>query len=479
MSTSTGRPSLPSPPDAAGIPHLPGGAPLPPLPAGTSLPPLPEGVSFPAGFTPPPPAPTGAIVSPWISARGREIVARVRELTPLIRAQAQEGERIADLTPDVLNALHEAGVYRMTKPVEWGGDALGARDVVEIISALGEADGSAAWAGFVGVGLKNLLALDPQVVEEVRQDTADWVGPAVVGASVFSTKVGSAARADGGWMVSGQWAFGSGCTHARWALVGIQYDPAIGGGTGRGVAVLQRDQWEIVDDWDVMGLSGTASNSVRSVGEVFVPDYRIIDLGEYPVRLARLHEDYTGFWYEQRGTALLIAVSLADVAIALGMARGALTAFAEQAVKRQPFSLPYPTIADMPSAQVAAGKALAMTNSAAAIIESIADQLDARTAVGLDFTHEEESEIALSVSYAANICEDAINLLQKTIGSSTVVKSNPIQRYVRDIRVLTSHGAIRLDPQAEVNGRRLLGLPPFPMFGGAVPERRAEKVGGA
>jgi alkylation response protein AidB-like acyl-CoA dehydrogenase len=404
-------------------------------------------------------------------------VARIREITPLIRAQAREGERIADITPDVMIALHEAGVYKMTKPIEWGGDALGARDVVEIISALGEADGSAGWAGFIGIGLKNLLALDPKVVEEVREDTVDWVGPAVVGASVFATRVGSATKADGGWTVAGQWAFGSGCTHAKWALVGIQWDPEISGGTGRGVAVLTRDQFEILDDWDVMGLSGTASNSIRSVGDVFVPEHRVIDLMEYPIRLGRLHEEYEGIGYKQRGTALLISVGLADVAVALGMARGALAAFAEQAVKRQPFSLPYPTIADMPSAQVAGGKALAMTNSAAAIIESIADQVDARTEAGLDFAHEEESEIALSLSYAANICEDAINLLQKTIGSSTVVKSNPIQRYVRDIRVLTSHGAIRLDPQAEVNGRRLLGLAPFAMFGGGVPERRVEKAG--
>ena len=131
----------------------------------------------------------------------------------------------------------------------------------------------------------------------------------------------------------------------------------------------------------------------------------------------------------------------------------------------------------MPSAQVAAGKALAMTNAAAAFVELTADQLDARSAAGLDFAPEEESEISLGISYAANQCEDAINLLQKTLGSSTVSSSNPIQRFVRDVRVLTSHGAIRLDPQAEQNGRRVLGLEPFVMFGGAVPQRRAEKNG--
>lgn len=423
---------------------------------------------------PPPTVPAAPVVSPWFSDEGRRIQVRVRELVPLIRSQAREGERIAALTPEVLDALDNAGVFRMSMPVEWGGYGLGARDLIEVVSVLSEGDGSAGWAGFVGVGLKNLLAMDPQVVEEVRADAESWVGPAIVGASVFATKVGTARAVDGGWMVHGRWAFGSSCKHAQWALAGVAFDPAeTGRGSGRGVVVLRREQYEILDDWDVMGLSGTASNSLRVSEEIFVPAHRFLDLADFPIRLQQLRDRYTGAGFAQRGQASLLCAALVNIAIALGMARGALGCFAEQAVKRKPFSLPYPTIGDMASAQVAAGKALAMINLAAATIEGTADQIDARTAAGLDFTHEEDSEISLSLAYAANLCEDAISLLQKTIGSSTVSLSNPIQRFVRDVRVLTSHGAIRVDPLAEQNGRRVLGLPPFAMFGGAVPERRA------
>lgn len=427
-----------------------------------------------SALPPPPTVPAAPVVSPWISDEGRRIRDRVRELIPLIRSQAREGERIAALTPEVLDALDDAGVFRMSMPVEWGGYGLGARDLIEVVGVLSEGDGSAGWAGFVGVGLKNLLAMDPQVVDEVRADAAGWVGPAIVGASVFATKVGAARAVDGGWMVRGRWAFGSGCKHAQWTLAGVAFDPAESGkGSGRGVVVLRREQYEILDDWHVMGLSGTASNSLRVEDEVFVPDYRFLDLADFPVRLQQLRDRYTGAGFAQRGQASLLCAALVNIAIALGMARGALGCFAEQAVKRKPFSLPYPTIGDMASAQVAAGKALAMINLAAATIEGTADQIDARTAAALDFTHEEDSEISLSIAYAANLCEDAITLLQKTIGSSTVSLSNPIQRFVRDVRVLTSHGAIRVDPLAEQNGRRVLGLPPFAMFGSAVPERSA------
>lgn len=425
----------------------------------------------PPPFPPGPIAEVGAVESPWLTDTGRELRDRIKELTPLIRSQAREGEQIGALTPDVLQALTEAGVYRMTMPIEWGGSALGSRDLVEVIAALGEADGSAAWSGFVGVGLRNFLALDPRVLEEIRQDVEGGVGPAVVGASVFATTVGDARKVDGGWMVSGQWAFGSGCKHARWAMVGVSFDPAEGGITGRGVVVLEREQFEILDDWHVMGLSASSSNSLRVTEEIFVPDYRFLDLAEFPPRLDAIRHNYSGAAFRQSGRALLMTVSLCSTALPLGMARGALACFTEQAAKRKPFTLPYPSVAAMASAQVAAGRAYAMILLATSTVERYADQVDARTAAGLEFSDDEESEISLALAYASNLCEDAINLLQKTLGSSTISLSNPIQRFVRDARVATSHGAIRVDPLAEQNGRRLLGFQPFPMVGAAVPQR--------
>lgn len=422
----------------------------------------------------PPPGPVGevgAVESPWLTDAGRELRDRIKGLQVLIRSQAREGERIGALTPEVLKALDEAGIYRMTMPVEWGGTALGARDLVEVVAALGEGDGSAAWSAFVGVGLRNFLALDPRLVEEVRKDVEGWVGPALVGASVFATTVGEARKVDGGWMVTGRWAFGSGCKHARWAMVGVAFDPARTGGTGRGVVILEREQFEILDDWHVMGLSGTASNSLQVIEEIFVPDYRFLDLGEFPPRLDEIRRHYTGAAFRQSGRALLMTVALSNTSIALGMARGALACFGEQAGKRKPFTLPYPSVAEMASAQVAAGRAQAMIVLAGSTIERFAEQVDARTEAGLEFSDDEESEISLALAYAANLCEDAINLLQKTLGSSTIALSNPIQRFVRDARVVTSHGAIRVDPLAEQNGRRLLGLAPFPMIGAAVPQR--------
>ncbi|WP_286249721.1 hypothetical protein [Streptomyces graminofaciens] len=46
----------------------------------------------------------------------------------------------------------------------------------------------------------------------------------------------------------------------------------------------------------------------------------------------------------------------------------------------------------------------------------------------------------------STICTELCSTYREEIGSSTVSLSNPIQRFVRDVRVLTSHGAIRVEP---------------------------------
>ena len=426
--------------------------------------------------TPPPPgggAPARSASDRFLSATGRQISAEARELIPLLRGQAGESERLTHLTTVAVEALTAAGIFKMTMPLEWGGLALGARDLVEVISAVSEGDGSAGWYAFVGVGLRNALMLDQRAVDEIAANAAVHAGPLVVGASVFATTVGAGRRVDGGWMVKGKWAFGSGCRHAPYALVGVEFDHVDGSGahgSGRGVCVLERGQYEIVDDWHVMGLAGTSSNGLRAVEEVFVPDYRFMDLAEVPARLETVRMRYAGLAFRQSGPALLLVVSLSGVAVTLGMARGALAAFIEQAPKRKPFNLPYPTVADMPSVHVAAGRARAMIDTAAAVIEGWASEVDARAEQDGSFGPDEESQITLALAYASSLCEEAINILQKTMGSSTASLNNPIQRFVRDARVLNSHGALRLDPQAEITGRRLLGLEPFLMMGGAVPD---------
>jgi alkylation response protein AidB-like acyl-CoA dehydrogenase len=404
--------------------------------------------------------------SDFLSATGRRIRDEIRKLTPVLRANAAEGERIGALTPETLKAVSDAGVFKLTLPTEYGGTALGARDIAEIIAALGSGDASAGWLAVVATATRNSLVFPERTVDEVFRDAMTWEGPIVMGASLLSPVVGKARKVDGGWMISGKWTFGSGSRHAAWATVGVEYTAA-DGGVHRAMAMMPREEYRVLDDWHVMGLMGTSSNSITTIGEEgFVPEHRLFDMAEIPRMMDELRGRYDGLGFKFGTLGLMLLVPVTFAALALGMAEGCLDCFTEQAKRRKPFNLPYPTVADMPSVQVTAGKARAAINVARATIYGYADELDRRALRGEDFAPPDEPVVTMDLIFAITMLAQAIDSLQVALGSSTASLLNPIQRFVRDVRVLATHGALRLDPMAEINGREMLGMEPFMKMAG-------------
>lgn len=368
------------------------------------------------------------------------------------------------LAPATLEVLHDIGVFRLSIPRELGGFALGARDTAEIVRALGTADSAAGWTTIVSSAARNALAFDPKARDEVFADVATWVGPVMFGATVFAPKVGFGRKVDGGLMVKGKWSFGSGCKMAKWGSVGVEYEDPDSGTLRRAMAILSSDQYTIVDDWKVMGLAATSSNSVKADEEVFVPDYRVIQTTDIPQLVNQLRGQYGGVAFQHSAIGSMVATTVAFASLAVGMADGALQAFLEQAAKRPPFNLPYKTMSEMASIHVVAGNARATLSAAEAVLWRHADEIDRRAIAGEDFTPMDEPAITMDLVHQIHECLQMIDGLQLALGSSTVSLSNPIQRYVRDIHVLATHGAFRVDPMAEITGRDLFGLPPFAMM---------------
>ncbi|MBR9840859.1 acyl-CoA dehydrogenase family protein [Salipiger thiooxidans] len=418
------------------------------------------------------PEPQARFESPWLTETGRRIRDQVSEIVPMLRDTAAEGEKLGALAPQAVAALSELGVFRLTLPTDFGGLALGARDTVEIISEVSRGDGAAGWTAFVAGGLRNMLTFPDQAVNEVFADVKEWKGPIAAGASIFATKVGDARKVEGGYMVSGSWHFGSGCKHAKWIGVGCDYELP-GGRKARGMAILERDQVEIVDNWHVMGLKATSSNSITVKGEVFCPEHRFMDMMEFPRRMDESRRRYKGFASKFDGRGLMLVTNLSVVSIVLGMARGALEVFIDMAQKQKPFNLPYDRVADMASTQVIAAKAYGAIRAAEAVVLANADLLDRHAQEGREIPMDLEQAMVMEAVWAAHSLDDVIGELQRTIGSATASEKNPIQRFARDTRVALLHGAIRLEPMAEIYGRLMMGVAPFPMFGGGLPDPAA------
>lgn len=399
----------------------------------------------------------------------RRISSRVAEFVPEMRARAVQAEQQRALVAEVSQRLADIGVFDCGTPAEYGGLASGARDLVEVLAAVGRGDGSAGWlAGTAANNHMLALVYPDETVREIFDDGVAPSGPRLVAASIFARQVGTARRVDGGWMMKGKWGFASGCRTATWAIVGADFT-GNDGRPGRGIALIPRTAYEILDDWNVSGMAATSSNSIVTTEEVFVPERRFVDLAEMPSRMNGLKDRYSGVPYTWGEQARIVVITLNLAAVALGMAEGALECLVTQAPKRTPFNLPYPTIADSPGTQIVTGRVEAGVDAARAVVERVADGIDRISAESLDLDPVEATRLHMDLVFAIRLCAEAIADAETALGSSAAILSNPVQRYSRDIRVLQSHGAIRFDPLAELTGRDALGRNASAGFAGGLP----------
>lgn len=409
--------------------------------------------------------------SEWSTEAGRRIRDDVGKLIPLMREYALKSEKQGHVDEAVMRELAKTGLFRISVPVECGGYALGARDCAEILTAAANGDGAVAWVTMIASGFtRAVMCLPKETVQEVYRGRAEWPGPLVASGSLFSEKIQHGRKVDGGYIVSagGKWGFASGCKHAKYLCTGIEFEDE-NGNKQRGMVMLEQGQYHIVDDWHVMGLRASSSNSITTTEDVFVPEHRFMNLAEFPQRLDALRTRYDGAGYKLNGLGLMLYVALETMCIVLGMAIGTLGCFVEQVKDRKPFNLPYKTLGEAPAMHLTAGKARAMISCAQALLFSRADQMDRMARLGTIMTPAIEGKFMMDLSYAGTLAGQAIDMLQVAVGSSTISEKNPIQRFARDARVALTHGSIRLEPLAEINGREVLKQPPLAGFSGALP----------
>jgi len=218
---------------------------------------------------------------------------------------------------DVIEAFKKAGVYRAATPRRFGGDALPPSEFLRIVERISQVDASAGWVASFGSAV--YLAALPLETQAALYSG----GPDVVFAGGLFP-VQKVERVDGGWNVSGEWKFSSGCRGAD--LIGV----GLAGGEGTQgkplTALLRPEQVEIVENWDVVGLQGTGSNDLRVHGQ-FVPDEWTFIRGGEPTVDEPLYR-YPSIAYAAQ---VLAAVNLGtgraalDYAIRTGSGRAGIT----------------------------------------------------------------------------------------------------------------------------------------------------------
>ena len=192
---------------------------------------------------------------------------------------------------------------------------------------------------------------------------------------------------------------------------------------------MHKSQWEILDTWDVAGLRGSGSNTVRADGAIVEPEHADVDL----ISLPALYENPVF----RIPTPLRLSYN--KVAIALGVAKGALNAFVDLAHNKVPMLSPS-KLMDRPIAQIKIAEAEAKYRSARAfVMETMAAVQDELEGTDQSPGALVTQEARLACTYAANACMELVDSIHNAAGTSASYLANPLERKLRDAHGCATH----------------------------------------
>ena len=374
-----------------------------------------------------------------------EMVQRAAALVPRLRERAERTEQLRRLPDETIADLVDAGLLRIGNPDRFGGLGLDIDSGFEVAVELGRGCGSAAWC-YAVLNTHNwwIGHWPAQAQEEYFADSPDTFASSALDPSRARVKVVA-----GGYRLSGRWSFSSGCDAAQWVMVG-------GLGPGGLLWFLVPIAEVTVDDtWFVSGLRGTGSKDLL-IDDVFVPAHRVAD--------ARLiQEGQTDGWAlhgRPSYRAPLFAVSGTLLSPIIGMARGAVEAFADQLRGRK---RPDGTeLTHSVASQLRLAESSAEVDAARSLLRQNTREVLDRVARGDTLTLLDRARYRRDTVFMARLAVRAITRLVEEGGGHALLESNPLQRFHRDARAASQHQMLRWDQNAEQYGRVALGLEPAP-----------------
>ena len=96
--------------------------------------------------------------------RAAELIGRARELVPMIERAGDRIERGRCLPDDVLDALHDARLFRLLIPRFYDGEEVEPATLFQVVETLAQGDASVAWCIGQGSGLSQISWDVPQLM---------------------------------------------------------------------------------------------------------------------------------------------------------------------------------------------------------------------------------------------------------------------------------------------------------------------------
>ena len=347
----------------------------------------------------------------------------VRDLLPEIAKNADEVERGRGLPDHLLDGLRAAGCLRMLAPVAYGGTGLNVPDTLRVVETLGTADASVAW--LVGQVALSQLIIGCAPKETVAEIFAD--GPDVYAAGAVAPK-GRATEVDGGWRISGQWPFVTGCERAAWVylncvLVRGRTVAMAEGRPATRIMLLPAADVTVVDTWHTLGLRGTGSHDLAVSGR-YCPAERAVELVPGSAEAAR--------------AAMSIAQSsLIIAAAALGIAEAALRDVVELAAGGKRPALSATRLASSTAFQERLGEARMVVQAGRALLyDQAGDEWGGFSGPDAALRR---AQVRAASAQATALAVRATDAAFELAGGTAVYDSSPLSRRLRDANTARQH----------------------------------------
>jgi alkylation response protein AidB-like acyl-CoA dehydrogenase len=354
---------------------------------------------------------------------GATCIARARGLIPLLQAAAARIDAKNELPLDVLDAMFDAGMFKLLLPRAFGGYELKPIDFIQCVEAIAEGDASAAWCMNQGSGCSMAAAhIAPEVAREIwggKRDVVAWgQGPGAKGI-----------RAQGGWRVTGTWSFASGSRHATWLGAMCPSFEADGtpivrpdGKPWERTFLFRREQADIDDVWQVMGLRGTGSDNY-SIKDLFVDDAHSLTREYAPERQQQ------GALYSFQAMQLYAS---GFASVALGVSRAMLDAFVAVAKTKSQAWSPDPLRNNQAVQQIVSYSDAAWKAARAGLHKTVDDAWRDVTRTGV-LSLEHRMEIRQAATYAIHVSRDMAHQVFHEAGSTAIFNRHPFERRLRDV----------------------------------------------
>ena len=372
----------------------------------------------------------------------------VRQLAALVREHSDRSEREAQLAPDIVEAFHAAGLFRLFLPAEMGGGDLTVPESLRVFEAAARLDGSAGWnLAICADGPLFGHFVDRRAFEQVFGDRR-----AVLAGSLnpLNTRI---VPCDGGWRFSGKATTVSGSAQASWIMAsGFETKDGqmqfVGGIPLMRAGLFPMRECRILDTWSVSGMRGTGSN------DCVFEDVRV------PSEFTYSWPDPRSTWKSGAFSSIPLTTQLggALASVALGVARHAIDTLTELAVVKVPIGARAP-LRERPLAQMQLAQAEGLLQAGRAYLYRTYDDAWRNGEAGATFDVPARAAARLASVTAVKLAVQAVDLVHDAAGVSAIQTSCDIERCWRDIHAMTQH-VILSTGRFEVVGRIMLGLDP-------------------